>query len=213
MDEKKTVWCNEQTGYPDGLRELVAGFALEILSKGRPGFDVPHTLAVVHWANELTRIHSLDRLVLITAAYLHDIGYFGRFDDLEVADRAQVLDRKAAHMIAGAKMAGDFLNSDGVRDYFSEEQRARIVHLVSVHDNLEKLTDLDELVLMEADTLGAIDTEKVQPTFKGREALNYLDVTVAKRRSRFVTSEAMQAFDQLAERYRNFIQVRDGVVA
>jgi len=66
---------------------------------------------------------------------------------------------------------------------------------------------------MEADTLGAIDTERVQPTFKGREALNYLEATVAKRRSRFVTSEAMQAFDQLAERYRNFIQVRDGVVA
>jgi len=146
MDEKKTVLGNEQTGYPDGLRGLVEEYALEILSKGRPGFDVPHTLAVVHWANELARIHGLDRLVLITAAYLHDIGYFGRFDDLEVADRAHVLDKKAAHMIAGAEMAEDFLNSDGVRDCFSKEQRARIVHLVSVHDNLEILAGLDELV-------------------------------------------------------------------
>lgn len=42
----------EVADYPAELRDLVEGYALEVLSKGRPGWDVPHTLAVVRWADE-----------------------------------------------------------------------------------------------------------------------------------------------------------------
>ncbi|MEK7062490.1 MAG: HDIG domain-containing metalloprotein, partial [Patescibacteria group bacterium] len=146
----------ELAEYPVELRNLVENYALEILSHGRPGWDVPHTLAVVKWANKLARVQGLDVRVLTTAAYLHDIGYYGQFGGLESADLGKVMDKKEKHMIIGAAMAASFLDSEDVRKYLTADQIERVIHLISVHDRVEYLSDLDELVLMEADHLGAI---------------------------------------------------------
>lgn len=199
----------ELAGYPGELKDLVENYVLEILSQGRPNWDVPHTLAVVKWANRLANAQGLDVLVLTTAAYLHDIGYYGQFDGLEIADLSKVMDNKERHMIIGAAMARSFLDSAEIRKYLTAKQIERIIHLVSVHDKVEQLEDLDELVLMEADSLGAIDIDFVEPTYKGLEAINYLETRMVKRRSKFITPEAMRTYDDLAERFRGFIEIRD----
>ncbi len=199
----------ELADFPEELRNLVENYALEILSHGRPGWDVPHTLAVVRWANELARVQRLDVKVLTMAAYLHDIGYYGQFGGLASANLGQVMDKKEKHMVVGAIMASSFLDLPEVSRYLSSDQAKRIIHLVSVHDRVEQLKDLDELVLMEADSLGAIDVDFVEPTYRGEEALDYLTTRMIKRRKRFVTPEAMRAYDDLAVRFRTFVEVRD----
>ncbi len=199
----------ELVDFPEELKDLAESYALEILSHGRPGWDVPHTLAVVSWANKLAMTQGLDVLVLTMAAYLHDIGYYGQFDGLQSAGLDQVMDKKEKHMVVGAAMATIFLNSAEISKYLLSDQVKRIIHLVAVHDRVEHLNDLDELVLMEADSLGAIDVDFVEPTYKGEEALNYLTTRMVKRRRRFITPEAMRAYDNLAERFRAFVEVRD----
>ena len=49
--------------------------------------------------------------------------------------------------------------------FLSESQKARATHLVNVHDKINELKDPDELILMEADTLGALDVTLVTPSF------------------------------------------------
>lgn len=195
--------------YPEELRTRVEEYSLKILENGRPGWDVPHTLAVVNWAYKLAVENGLDVKVLVTAAYLHDIGYYGQFAGLDVADYDNVQDKKQKHMVVGADMARIFLEGVEVKDLLTDEQRERVIHLVSIHDNIGKLQYLDELVLMEADTLGAIDLDFVEPTYKGEEALKYLEVTRSKRRSKFITVSAMENWDQMAEELANFVNLRD----
>lgn len=204
-----TIKDIEIADYPKELRDLVEGYTLGILLHGRPGWDVPHTLAVVNWANKLARSQGLDIKVLITAAYLHDIGYFGQFEGLVSADLDKVMDKKERHMVVGAAMATSFLGSDEIRKYLTTAQIERIIHLVSVHDRVGILSSIDEIVLMEADSLGAIDIDFVEPTYKGKEAIYYLETRMIKRRSGFVTPAAMRAYDDLAERFRVFVELRD----
>ena len=199
----------EVADYPGELRDLVEGYALEILSHGRPGWDVPHTLAVVNWANKLARAQGLDAKVLTTSAYLHDIGYYGQFEGLMSADLGKVMDKKEKHMVVGAAMAASFLGSDEIRKRLTTDQIERIVYLISVHDRVEELRSLDEIVLMEADSLGAIDIDFIEPTYRGWGAIDYLETRMVKRRSRFVTPYAMQAYDNMAERFRTFVELRD----
>ncbi len=196
----------EMVEYPRELREVIEGYAMVILAEGRPGWDVPHTLAVVRWAYELALENSLDVKVVVTAAYLHDVGYYGLFEESEVAGLTQVMNRKERHMVVGAEMVKRFL--EGVEG-LTEVQKARVVHLVGIHDKVGELNAVDELVLMEADSLGAIDVDWVEPTYKGIEALDYLDTRMIKRRARFITPMAMDAYDRLAERFRDRIMERD----
>jgi len=58
---------------------------------------------------------------------------------------------------------------------------------VSVHDDLDNLTDADELLLMEADTLGMLDVERVKPTFDIDSNTRFLNKVQTKRIPKFMT--------------------------
>jgi HD superfamily phosphodiesterase len=47
--------------------------ALKYLEKGKPGWDIPHTLASVYWMKRLIEKEGGDERILVTAMYLHDI--------------------------------------------------------------------------------------------------------------------------------------------
>ena len=207
-------------GYPVELWRLTETFALSYLRKGRPGFDVPHTKAVVYWAHRLVADYNervregdisgeeVDSVVLITAAWLHDIGYYGEFDD-SAAGLRQVASKKEKHMIVGAKLADDFLHKKAL-GILSEEQIEQIVHLIRVHDNLEAIRTMPETILLEADTLGARDVNWVKPTFKGQEALDYLDrERTRKREALFRTPLGKTSIEEITRRFRQFIMERD----
>lgn len=54
-------------------------YALQFLKQGREDWDIPHTLAVVHFAELISEAENQDTPVIVSAAYLHDIGYYDLF--------------------------------------------------------------------------------------------------------------------------------------
>lgn len=100
----------ERSIYPQELDKQIENFALQFLTKGRKEWDEPHTRAVVFYAEEIAKANGLDVLVVKTAAWLHDIGYFALFEDSDSKNYDSVMDKKAMHMINGARLAGEFLS-------------------------------------------------------------------------------------------------------
>jgi len=208
-----------EAGYPRALWNLVSNFALSYLEKGRRNWDVPHTQSVVEKAfilatdfnlrvsrNEI-RGHLVDTIVIVTAAWLHDIGYYKEFTKEARLD--EVMDKKEKHMLVGEKMAGEFL-SRSARAFLTEEQINMIAHLVGVHDNLESIETVEETILLEADTLGSLDTSWVEPTFRGQEALDFLEMERTKKRhSLFKTPLGKQYLEMYLEEFHKFIMQRD----
>ncbi len=185
---------------PAELLTLAEEYALPYLQRGRAAFDIPHTRRVVYHVQSIGASVDQDLSVLATAGWLHDTGYAGLFDgDSHI--HSEIKDRKAQHMIIGARYAQDFVRQSAVRPFLDDRQADRVVHLVGVHDKVKELKDLDEIVLMEADTLGAIDIEHVPSTFDYDNASRYLDGLRKKRQPRFQTELGRQRLDELLQKY------------
>lgn len=183
---------------PRELEIKTEEFALGFLRQGRKEWDEPHTRAVVFYAGEIAKSEGLDVLVLKTAAQLHDIGYYGLFSGDESKNLGEVMDRKTMHMINGAKLAKEFLDKPEISGYYTEGQKEEIVHLVSVHDKIEELTTRNELALMEADTLGAIDIDRVATTFGKEDGRKYTEGELLRRRySKFATETGIHFFNKV----------------
>lgn len=153
------------------IEHLLKTTILPDLDQGRKNFDKPHTEAVVYWTKQLLQqkpCAHLDAQVLITAAYAHDWGYFQLFEGVNSDDPAEIAQRKPQHMERGAHMIADLIEKDLER-YFTLAQKQLVIHLVAVHDQVEKLTTEEELLIMEADTLGMLDADRVKPTFSKAE--------------------------------------------
>ncbi len=150
---------------------------LKDLAQGRKDFDKPHTEAVVFWMKYLlTHIKStkqLDSQVLITASYAHDWGYQGLFVNKNSNSLQDIKAMKKLHMTRGAVMIERLLHQKLGR-YFTQQQILRTAHLVLFHDQVKKLHDEDELLLMEADTLGMLDTDFITPTFSKKDNLKFI---------------------------------------
>lgn len=197
----------------DKVVQLLETRILPELEKGRPNWDRPHTLAVVHWLREILA-HSpeldLDASVLLIAGYAHDWGYADLFDKGRPIDREAELRSKPLHMERGAQKL-DALLTDPLFDFLTSEQKQRCVHLVRVHDDLEQLSDPDEWVLMEADTLAALDVDRVEPTYDFESNDKYLKETREKRVDRFVTdygrTEVERLYAKREDYYRRMCQV------
>lgn len=192
----------QERDLPEVLVDQLENYATGFLSKGREEWDIPHTKAVVHHIEQIANAEGLDVLVLITTGWLHDIGYYALFEDEESKQYGHIMDKKAMHMINGARLAEDFFKLPSVKDFYTQEQMKRVIHLVSVHDKIEELKDPDEIAFMEADTLGAIDVSKVTPTFNKQDAKKYIDGLLSRRRPRFQTATGINAFNEL---FPNFL--------
>jgi ribonuclease Z len=184
------------------------------LEAGRPGWDKPHTLTAVHWLQEILA-HSpsldVDPLVLRIAAYAHDWGYAGLFRGGKPVGYDAGQAAKGKHMKLGAQKLERLLQD---RRFISltPAQRQRCVHLVRVHDSLEQLEATDERILMEADTLAALDVDRVAPNYGFSGNARYMRQTRQKRMSRFVTlygkAEVERLFTRREDYYRRMCQVR-----
>lgn len=180
------------------------------LLRGRENFDLPHTQAVVHWMKEIVKGEpNLDEKVMITAAYAHDWGYI----DLHLgktSSLSQVHDAKELHMQVGAVRIRQFLTND-LGQIYTKQQIERISHLVYVHDRLKEVKDDDEIALVEADTLGALDTDLVIPTFSKADNDVYIkDQVLALRRPLFRHSVALKNFDRLLKKRIDFYRTDAG---
>lgn len=179
------------------------------LDKGRPNWDKPHTLCVVMKIKLIIDNNpalKLDDDVLIISAYAHDWGYSGLFENNVPLQLDEVKNAKEEHAILGAERIENLLKND-IFNYLSTKQKARIKHLVFVHDRVEQLVDTDELILMEADTLGGLDIEYVKPTFNKESNERYMKGVIEGRLPKFVTEyskkDAVRLIDARSGYYDN----------
>ncbi|MCL4374419.1 hypothetical protein M1523_01005 [Patescibacteria group bacterium] len=186
---------------------LIADAILPQLYLGRSRFDHDHTVAVVYWIKWLIKKISLGQIykrILITAAYAHDWGYAGLFREKEGESLDKITQKKALHMRRGARKIGHFLRTR-CSSYFTADQIRRIVHLVAVHDNIEALATEDEIILMEADTLGMLDSARVKPTFSYADNEKFMkEQFYGRRLLHFRHQCAKQAALKLVEQRQRF---------
>lgn len=103
--------------------ELLISKIFPDLEKGRPGWDKPHTEAVVRYIKEIIGANpnlDLDTDVLIISAYAHDWGYSGLFVAGRPVTLAENADKKEIHMQLGAQKIRELLNETEF-DYLTNE--------------------------------------------------------------------------------------------
>lgn len=177
------------------------------LLKGRKDFDLPHTKAVVYWMKQLltfTPEIGLDSQVMITAAYAHDWGYIGLFEGVDSNDPKVIAARKPLHMERGAELIRKLID-DQLLSFFTLEQKEQVAHLVSMHDKVEELQTDAEILIMEADTLGMLDTDLVKPTFSKEDNDRFISKEVKQRRvPRFQHEIAKNLVEELINKREKF---------
>lgn len=176
------------------------------LTKGRPNFDKPHTIEVVSYIKRIIK-HTpnikVDRNVLVIAAYAHDWGYSGLFKNNKLASFEEVNNVKKQHMILGAKKLSKLLN-DRFFSFLTKEQKQRCIHLVAIHDKVDELKDLDEIVLMEADILSGLDVSSVKPTFDFESNQKFIQAVKIKRIPKFINQYSKNKAKRLIQARINF---------
>lgn len=185
--------------HTDRIEEFLQGRIFPDLERGRPGWDKPHTQTVIHYLKQILSNASelsLDREILMIAAYAHDWGYAGLFKEGVALTYDDVLDAKKRHMELGAQYTTEML-ADPFFSFLSESRKARAIHLVAVHDKLKQLKDTDELILMEADTLGGLDTSHMKPFSDRASTERYLEGVRKKRIPLFITAYGKQKAEAL----------------
>lgn len=199
---------------PISVESAIQSKILPDLTKGRKDFDLPHTKAVVYWMKTLLSellpsTSTLDPLVLITAAYAHDWGYIGLFDGVNSSDPAVIKTRKPQHMERGSEMIRAFLLRE-LSNSFTTDQINRVAHLVSMHDRVEQLKTEDEKLIMEADTLGMLDIERVKPTFSKADNDAFLENEIKNRRfPSFLHTQAIMYGQSLLQKRADYYTKED----
>lgn len=183
-------------------RTLRSVILKDLARSGRPQWDKPHTEAVVYWMKyllkEINKPESeLNPKVLITAAYAHDWGYYGLFDQKNPITVQQARSQKVEHLKRGAQRIEQLLYTR-LAGYFTDAEAQRVIHLVGIHDKIGELKDEDEILLMECDALGMIDVERVRPTLSPEENHNLMRTSIAaKRLPKFVHDPAKKTAQRL----------------
>lgn len=173
----------------------------DYLKKGRTDWDFLHSLACVYWMKELLKHEAGSLKLLITAAYLHDIGYSGKFKaHYSFQDNEAV---KHDHMVHGKVLAEKMLRELG---NYTENEIKRIAHLVRIHDELDKIRTQEAQLLFEADSLASIDVERVKPTFDKKNYSEFLDVFEKKRVPRFKTKKGKEILKKLLKKAKNYFK-------
>ena len=159
------------------------------LEKSRGGFDRIHTLEVVDWLKQIISHNpelKLDETVLTIAAYAHDWGYSEIFKDGQVMHFELIENAKKLHMELGAKKIEKLLQ-DAIFSFLTDEQKARCVHLVAVHDKKLEIKAVDEIILMEADVLSGLDINTKKPILDAKSNVKFMDSMVNIRIPKFIT--------------------------
>lgn len=189
---------------PLQLEEKIREFVIPKLERGRKGWDREHTVAVVDYVRRISEQEGEDVLVLTTSAWFHDIGYAELFGEEGSQDLKNIRLKKDDHMENGKAIVSEFLSRPEIAKYYTKEQIERIIHLVSVHDKVEELKDKDEIILMEADTLGVIDISRVKPTFDEKDIYQYTFRLNRNRFPRFETDEGKRLKDKLYPKFLEY---------
>src|SRR3989339_1579799 len=173
----------------NNLEKYLKEKILPDLEKSRGGFDKIHTLEVVAWLKQIINHNpklKLDETVLIIAAYAHDWGYADIFRDGQIMNFEIIENAKKLHMELGAKKIERLL-ADNFFSFLTDTQKSRCIHLVAVHDKKFEINDIDELILMEADMLSALDVNSSKPVLDFESNKKFMKAILATRIPKFIT--------------------------
>ena len=109
-------------------------------------------------------------------------------------------------------MASSILANAGF-SYLTTPEKEQVVHLIAIHDKGETVQRSgipEALILLEADTLGAIDIERgADPTYFGMEAISYIKNSIGARKKRFSSPLSLEVCDPLIKNFIVRILKRD----
>lgn len=171
---------------------------LNILRNGRPNWDVPHTLATVHYIKKLLKYEGGDERILITTMYLHDIGYSWVRKDLNKRDN--VMKSKSDHMKNGVIFARPILQKLG----YGEEESRQILHLIGNHDDLNSFEDKHKQLVFEADSLGQIDIRRAKSNLGKEDRDKFIKGFEEKRIPKFKTRIGIKLVNKLFKKAKKF---------
>ena len=104
----------------------------------------------------------------------------------------------------GAQLITQLIQAE-LKDFFTDQQVLQTAHLVLIHDEVENLKTEEELLLMEADTLGMIDTSRVKPTFSLQDNKIFMEKEIYNRRLlHFIHPFAIEKCEYLAKQRQHF---------
>lgn len=174
--------------------------ALLLLEQGKQGWDAPHTLAAVDWMRKLIAKEGGNEKILVTAMYLHDIGYANK----RGAGLKDIMSNtKLDHEEIGAREAEKIIRKIGG---FSPEEIKQIVHLVRFHDHLDSIDSHDRQLVMEADSLAAINWERIKPTFNREDTIKYLQHFKETRPGKFRTETGKNLLKKLLKKAEEYLE-------
>lgn len=142
-------------------------------------------------------------LILVTAAYLHDIGYINLIPKNYTLEEKRKA--KTEHMIRGAKIAYDLTGGLG----YSLSHRHMISFLIEKHDKLDEIYTPLQQILMEGDSLSMLDYDNVPQTLTKKELGIFLNKFKSRRGSMFETHKGIEFKDELL--YPRAIQFYEGM--
>jgi len=195
----------------NNLEEYLKKKILPDLEKSRGGFDKVHTLEVVSWLKQLISHNpklKLDKTVLLISAYAHDWGYSDIFKDGQTMNFEMVENAKKLHMELGAKKTAKLLEND-VFSFLTNKQKIRCIHLVAVHDKKFEIKDVDELVLMEADMLSALQISEGKPVYDTESNKKFMEAMLVTRIPKFITEFSKNKAKKLIQIRKNYYRQKD----
>lgn len=139
---------------PPSMEQALIAAARPRLEKGRKG-DWSHTQRTIEYARTLLEKEAGEADIVLPALYLHDTGW-SAIDYQDFIDAPPALKKETRslreHMAASARIADAVLREL----HFAPDKRARIVAIIAVHDDPDRilaLNDLSATLVMEADRL------------------------------------------------------------
>jgi len=183
------------------LEKKLKEIAIKYLEKGKPRWDVPHTLATVYWMRKLIEKEGGDERILVTAMYLHDIGYPRlqkgyNFDEM--------IESKKNHAEIGAEEAKKILRELK----YSPSEIKEIAYLIGNHYKKENINTHNMQLVLEADGLGKIDWERVPPNFNKESLIRYIEYFKKRIVDKFKTETGRKNLKKLLKKTENYPTLR-----
>jgi putative nucleotidyltransferase with HDIG domain len=181
--------------------EILKQESINYLKECKPDWDIPHTLASVDWMKKLIEKEGGNERILVTAMYLHDIGYPKlekgyNFDDLMKA--------KKNHAETGAEKAENVLIKLG----YSADEIKEIIFLIASHYHKESINTRNQQLVLEADSLAKIDWENVKPNFDKENTLRYFEYFKGRSAPRFKTETGKKFLKELMQKAEHYLNTK-----
>jgi HD superfamily phosphodiesterase len=157
--------------------------------------DWEHALRVVYWVKELAG-NSADSYLLITAAYIHDIGWSGiaPHGKIDLEEMLKLEDKANAN-------SSPLIIKVLTELEFNEEEIQIVNRLVAAADKHQSDTD-DEAIIVDADSLSKLCVEHLSEKYQRESFAKVIHLWETNLPSRVKTEKGMKLFPELLKKLK-----------